>query len=445
MTGAEYWDVEDIEGAVASLRLKDGEVLEAREGFSRLFLIRAFHKGSWSYASTERESEVARLLARAQENAVRLARLVPKPYSLGDFVRARGGYKTPVRKNPANLGLAEKLARVKELLASAGRVKTEAGYSDSEERILLKTSEGLEAEQTIVRCGLSLTCIAKRAGDIQRMFVSERGTGGWEIVDSLGSGFAEDCGERARALLDAKAAPSGEMTVIMDPLLVGTFVHEALGHMAEADHIVNHDSVLEGKLGAQIGSPLVTIAEDKTLEGGYGTRGFDRDGAESERTVVIENGVLKNYLHSRNSAGKLGARSTANCWADFNNVRMSNTYALAGGTPFEEILKETKEGIYLVGSSGGTAMTADGYFNFAALEGFLVRNGSLANRVRDVALLGNTLEALRAVDFVGKESRIEAGICGKGGEWVPVGSGGPHFRTRAIVGGTSSAGEGTGR
>ncbi len=181
---------------------------------------------------------------------------------------------------------------------------------------------------------------------------------------------------------------------------------------------------------------MVSVTDDKTTPGGYGTFGFDRDGARAERTVLIENGVLKGYMNSRTSGGKLGLRSTGNCRGEFNQVRMSNTMFLAGDSSLEEMIRDTKKGVYMIGSSGGTALTINGTFNFAALEGYEIKNGRLGAHLKDVALMGNTLETLKSVDAVGRKTEPSSGTCGKSGEWVPVGSGGPHIRTVAVVGGT---------
>lgn len=432
----EYWDIEESEGSGTTIRAKNGEVTEAKDGLYSIARIRAFHRGAWAYSTSklsEREEKAS--LERACESAIRLSKIVKKRHSLGGFFPANASYKTKSKMNPADFSISEKLGKLKEILSGAKGVNTESGYSDSFGTIRLFTSEGLYASQELSSCGISLMCIAREGDNIQRSFQSKRKTGGYEVVDRLGASFGENCSRRAKALLSAKSPPAGKMTVIMDPRLVGTFVHEAVGHMAEADHIANGDSVLKGRLGEKIGSNLVTIVDDKTAPGGYGTRGFDRDGAKSERTAIIEKGVLSRYLQSRNSAGKVGGLSTGNSWSAFNNVRMSNTFALPGKNDFSEIVRETKEGVYLLGSMGGTAQTSDGTFNFSAMEGFLVKNGRLGERIRDVTLLGKTLETLESVDYVSKGFALEAGQCGKGGEWVPVGSGGPHFRARAVVGG----------
>lgn len=434
----DYWDIEEASGSLTALRLKNGEVIEAKDGFSRKFRIRAFHSGAWAYSETTEEGKKRELLKKTCESAEKLSRNLKagEKYSLGEFSKGKTGYRTPAKKDPEAIEIGKKLSKAKEILRGAKGVNTDLGYSDSKSKIALETSEGLFLEQEITICGIFLSCIAREGTLIQRAFDSRRETAGFEAVESLGADFGKECAKRAQSLLLAKSPPSGKMQVIMDPKLVGTFVHEAVGHMAEADHIANKDSVLRGKLGRKIGSSLVTIVDDKTLPRGYGTRGFDRDGAKSELTTIIKEGALLKYMQSRNSAGRTKGKSTGNSWAEYNNVRMSNTYALPGKTKFSEILKETREGVYLIGSSGGTAQTSDGTFNFAATEGFLIRKGELAGKIRDVSLLGKTLETLKSIDYSSDGLEIESGHCGKNGEWVPVGSGGPHFRATAVVGGT---------
>lgn len=440
----EYWDTEEASSVVTSVRVKDGSVVEAKTGSSSCVRVRAFFDGAWAYFSSDRKSDTKRLLGEAVRAARKLSLGIPKgeKHGLAEFVAGRNCWKTKVRIDPAGMSLDAKAGKMLEF-DSAARIKgnmvsTSVSYSDTASNILLKTSDGLELGQEIVRCGASINCIAREGGQLQNMFASERGSGGWEIVEGIDAGeFAGGTARRALSLLKAKAAPAGKSAVVLDPLLVGTFIHEALGHMAEGDHVAIHDSVLEGKVGKTIASPLVGVVDDKSAQGGYGTFGFDREGARAERTVLIENGVLKGYLNSRDSGGRLGLRSTGNCRGGFNQVRMSNTMFLPGDLSLEEIIQDTRKGVYMIGSSGGTALTVNGMFNFAALEGYEIRNGGLGAHLKDVALMGNTLEILRNVDAVGRDTKPSSGTCGKNGEWVPVGSGGPHIRTAAVVGGTN--------
>lgn len=439
----EYWDVEEVSSVATSVRVKDGTVIEAKTGGSSGVRVRAFCDGAWAYFSSAKPSDAVKLLATARGTARKLSLGIPKgdKCGLAEFVAGSKNWSTRLKRDPADVSLDSKAKLVLELDRAAiivrHNISTSTSYSDTTSEILLKTSDGLELEQKLVRCGAAISCIAREGGQLQSMFRSNRGSGGWEIAEGTDpSEFSVDTAKRAISLLKAKSAPAGKTAVILDPLIVGTFIHEALGHMAESDHVASHDSVLEGKLGETIASPLVSVTDDKTMPGGYGTFGFDRDGARAERTLLIGDGVLKGYMSSRTSGGKLGLRSTGNCRGEFNQVRMSNTNFLPGSSSVEEMIRETKKGVYLIGSSGGTALTINGMFNFAALEGYEIRNGRLGAHLKDVALMGNTLDTLRRVDAVGRKTKDSSGTCGKNGEWVPVGSSGPHIRTVAVVGGT---------
>lgn len=436
----EYWDVEEVSSVTTSIRVKDGSVVEAKTGDSSGVRVRAFCDGAWAYfSSPAKRGDAKKLLEKAKRVARKLSLGLRERHGLSEFVAGRNRWRTKLKIDPADIPLEAKVKRAVEL-DSAARIRsgisTSLSCSDTSSSVLLRTSEALELWQEIVRCGAAINCIAREGGQLQNMFASARGSGGWEIVDGINAEeFATGTARRAISLLKAKAAPAGKSVVVLDPLLVGTFIHEALGHMAEGDHVATHDSVLEGRIGKTIASRLVDVADDKTVPGGYGTFGFDRDGARAERTVLIENGVLKGYLNSRDSGGQLGLRSTGNCRGEFNQVRMSNTVFLPGEMSLEEMIKDTKKGVYMIGSSGGTALTVNGTFNFAALEGYEIRNGRLGAHLKDVALMGNTLDILRRVDAVGRDGKPSSGTCGKNGEWVPVGSAGPHIRTMAVVGG----------
>lgn len=437
----EYWDVEEVSSVTTSIRVKDGHIIEAKTGGSGGVRVRAFCDGAWAYfSSSAKKGDAGKLLEKARSVARKLSLGLRERHGLSEFVAGRNRWRTKLKVDPAGIPIEAKVKRALEL-DSAARIKsnisTSVSCSDTSSSVSLRTSEGLELGQEIVRCGAAINCVAREGGALQSMFRSNRGSGGWEIVEGIDAGeFATDTARRALSLLKAKAAPAGKSVVVLDPLLVGTFIHEALGHMAEGDHVAMHDSVLEGRMDHTIASPLVSVTDDKTAPGGYGTFGFDREGARAERTVLIENGILKGYLNSRDSGGQLGLRSTGNCRGEFNQVRMSNTLFLPGDLSLEEMIKDTKKGVYLIGSSGGTALTLNGTFNFAALEGYEIRNGRLGAHLKDVALMGNTLEILRNVDAVGRDAKPGSGTCGKNGEWVPVGSAGPHIRTVAVVGGT---------
>ena len=438
MVECEYWDRQAFSVDSTSVEIRDGKVFDVSSAKLEEFRLRAFHRGAWAFLSTSFPEKVGEELEKVRKMAVRLSRHV-KRHRLGP-AEAGGKFFQKVSVDPSGVSFEEKMRKAVEL-EKAGRIapnlNTVLNYSDNCSSQLLTTSEGVESEQKNFICGAFLLSIAREGNLLQRNFRSRRMTGGWEVVRDLDESFSAECSQKALDLLRAKPAPSGEMTVIMDPELLGTFIHEALGHACEGDIVANKESILRGKIGKKIAPENVTVGDDARIEGGFGSFGLDRDGTCGGKTVLVEKGRLVSYLNSRDSAGKLGQESTGTCRGKFNQVRMSNTVMERGDSSLEEMVRETKRGVYMRGSTGGQVSPASGDFNFAAVDGYLVEKGEIKERLRDVMLIGNTLKILGKTDLVGKDFGLKSGVCGKGGEWVPVGSGGPTVRTVALVGGKS--------
>ncbi len=296
-------------------------------------------------------------------------------------------------------------------------------------------ADGRVVVQEIPMTKLVVTAIASRNGRMETATEVVAGLGGWEVAGQLTEEKIAGNARLAKDLLDAKAPKGGRQKVVVDPDFAGVLAHEAFGHAAEADHVVAGASILEGKIGRRVASPLVSIVDDATFSGGFGTYGFDRDGVAAQRNVIVDGGVLKTYLHNRQSAGQLGAESTGNCRGRNGQIRMSNTFFSPGELDFEEVLEDLGNGYLLIGSKGGTTSPATGFFNFTAKYGRQVVNGELGDVVRGASLLGSTLETLMKVDAVSKDFRLRPGSCGKGGEWVRVSVGGPYLKTEATIGG----------
>jgi TldD protein len=227
---------------------------------------------------------------------------------------------------------------------------------------------------------------------------------------------------------------------VADQDLTGVLVHEALGHACEADAILGGDSILEGSMGKKIASELVTIYDDPTIRGAFGSYPFDDEGVRTRRKVLVEDGVLREFLHSRTTAQRLGMAPNGSARAESYSarplVRMSNTFMAGGDRKLEELLEGIKLGVYAKGSRGGQVDTAKGTFQFNAQEAFLIEKGRITAPLRDLSLSGETLRMLADVVALADDSRVgDPGYCGKG-QWVPVGDGGPHMRVKqAVVGG----------
>lgn len=378
----------------------------------------------------------ARALARHGHEKVELAEVKART--------ARVEWKP--KKDPAKVSLEDKAELLREMDDRARRQKeirsVTGAYSDSVQWQRFASSEGAEVTTQVTRTFASLTMTAQRGGKRSSRKARSGGTGGFELAAPALARVQEAAASAVR-LLDAKRAPGGRMTLVADPELVGVFAHEAVGHACEADSVLAGDSILRGFLGKDLGSPLVTILDDPTLPGKYGSFPFDDEGVEAKPRLLVEKGVLRGYLSDRTTAKKLGipanGAARAEDYASRPLVRMSNTYLANGDHGFDELLEGVDRGIYAKGSRGGQVDTAKGTFAFSAQEAFLIERGRITAPLRDVGLTGFILETLRNVEKVGDDLALrDPGMCGKG-QYVPVGDGGPHVRIRDVVIGGANA------
>jgi len=245
--------------------------------------------------------------------------------------------------------------------------------------------------------------------------------------------------EELKLMSRARHAPAGRMPVILDPELAGVFFHEAVGHACEGDAILEGTSVLRGKLGRKIASEIVTLYDDPTQKG-FGYFPLDDEGIKARRRTLIEKGVLKDYLHSRESAAKLRGipgNGRAESAAHLPLPRMSNTILEKGDSNFKEMLEEMKDGVYMKGSIGGVVEPSHGFFLFSAKYGFLVRKGEITEPIKGVSLSGDILKTLKDIVLIGKRRYwVGSGYCGKLGQTVPVDQKMPFVLLReAVVGG----------
>ena len=435
----EYADIRAGTSRTSSILMKDGNLQEVKSGRASGFRVRVLRNGSWGFAFTDEPSQLPEMALKAIKMAGSLR---------GDVQVGSGAPsvdKTRVRSSrpPSDVPADEKRALVSDAHYAAsvdGVVSTTVSYVDMESSSVFLNSEGSLIEMDETRVALFLNAVASDGSGIQFGHKSCGGTGGFEIleredIEELG----RRAGEKAVRLLRASPPPSGRFDIVTDPELTGVFIHEALGHAAEADLILQGDSILEGKLGERIASEGVTIIDDPTVEG-FGSYSYDAEGVRAAETVLVENGVLTSLLNSRETAFKLGLEPSGNARSAIGDqpiVRMSNTYLKPGDLSFDELIEDIRNGVYLRGSRGGQVDTGKGIFQFNAAESFRIRDGEIAEPVKDVSLSGNVLETLKNVDGVGSDFRLGIGFCGKSGQSVPVGDGGPHVRIRnAMVGGT---------
>jgi TldD protein len=441
MQDIKFYDCRVIEGSSTSVILDNGKIEEISRNFTKGAGIRALCGGSWGYTAVEGDIDLKSGVQAASKLAFSMNASTPKE---GVELAAIGSPEVKnlpeIRIDPRDITIEEKvdlLKSIEERAKLAGVHSTKVTYLESEFKVEYRTSEGLECEYELLNVGFAVSAVASENGVYQAGRESRFGYG-YELFEKENVlELAEKAGKTALELLKAKTPKGGEMPVVLDQELAGVFAHEAVGHASEADLVLEGDSILENRIGEQIASPLITIIDDPTLHE-FGYYPFDAEGSQAKRTEIIREGVLNSYLHSRETAAKLGG-TPGNCRAQGYSmpvVRMSNTFIDNGDSKFEEMLEEVRDGMYLVGSRGGQVNTGEGIFQFNAEKGYIIKNGELKELVRDVSLSGKTLEILNDVALVGNDLKMNSGRCGKAGQLVPVSDGSPHIAiSKALVGG----------
>lgn len=435
----EFHDIRILRGSRTRIVLDNGKLEEISQAPFQGAAVRALYGGAWGFVTTDRvdglveEIDLAKRIARkiGRHEELRLAE-APAGKSIA----------VSVKKDPKDLSLEEKVALLREIEDAAkviGVSSTQAVYSELELKAHYSNSEGLDLESKTTRMGFMVSAVAHRNGLYQTDGEGRAGVGGLELFDREDPvALARVVGETAVLLLDAQAPKGGTYPVVLDQELAGVFVHEAVGHATEGDIILEGDSCLEGKLGEKIASTLVTVKDDPSLMlNGYYP--FDDEGSLAQETVLVEKGILRSFLNSRETAARLGGvpRNARSEGLDRPVVRMSNTYIANGDWKLEEILEELGSGVYLAGSRGGQVSTGEGVFQFNAKSGYLVEDGEKTKLLRDVSLSGKILETLLHVKAVGNDLKYNSGRCGKSGQLVPVSDGSPHLLVaQATVGGT---------
>ena len=305
----------------------------------------------------------------------------------------------------------------------------------------LVNSFGSELKWEEVRARLIGQPIASDGTRTELFYNIVDGSKGFEMFKSLDiDEMGRYCGKEALSMLSAKKCPSGEQVCISDPWVSGLLAHEVMGHASEADEIIKKRSFLTTVVGKKVASDLITMVDDGTVDGPYGSITFDDEGTPSSRTTIIENGVYKGYMHSLETAAEMGVHPTGNGRAQdpFRRVfvRMTNTFFEAGDWTLKEMLEDVKFGVLTDKVISGMEDPVGGGFEGKALRGFLIENGKITDVLRSFTLTGKALEILRTTDAVGKDIKFAGGNCGKGNEdMVPVSDGGPYCRSRIILGG----------
>jgi TldD protein len=311
-------------------------------------------------------------------------------------------------------------------------------YREHCQEILIATSAGEVIEDTRQYLTAMVHIVASDGVTVQTGYESVGGLTGMEIFDVEPLEIAaEKATRRALMMLTARKAPAGRMAVVLSSDAGGTMIHEAIGHGLEADLAQSGLSVYSGKVGQQIASPLVTVVDDATLPGKRGSFRVDDEGTKAQRTVLVEQGILKTYLYDRLTAMKDGTLSTGNGRRESYRhrpiPRMTNTMIEPGATKPADILKATQTGLFVRKMGGGQVNTVNGDFVFEVSEGYLIKNGRIGDPVRGATLVGNGPNILMSIDLVGSDLGFSIGTCGKDGQGSPVSDAQPTLRIPEIT------------
>lgn len=392
--------------------------------------------------------------ATSQKDILSLADRLSGSIRGGGDVTPAGSYRLQpkvelgVHVSPETVRSARKVALVREADKAARGVDSRVRqvrvvYSDRHQRLFMANSDGLLVEEERTYILFAVQVVAGEKGLIQTGYEPVAGLRGFEIFDTVDPvQVAETAARRAIRNLEAREAPVGVMPAVLSSEAGGTMIHEAVGHGLEADLALEGLSVYSGRLGDTVASPLVTVVDDATLLGRRGSFGYDDEGVPAQKTVLIEQGVLKGYLCDRLYAMRFGGRSTGNgrreSYKHHPVVRMSNTLLASGKDLPETILRDTAEGVFVKKMGGGQVNTANGDFVFEVSEGYLIRNGQIGDPIRGATLTGNGPKVLASIDRVGNDLGFGIGTCGKDGQGVPISDAQPTLRIpEIVVGGTS--------
>jgi TldD protein len=449
--GAEYADVRIENASGTNIVVMDGKTKTMSAQHESGCGLRAFVGGAWGFSSSNLLTKTS--LKDAAESAVRMAKAarskVKFKYDIksGKAVIANEEYRC--KELPSEVPIEEKVSFVLSLDRSMSSLdarisSTNARYDDLEVDRVVANSFGTEVSSierwTLAAC----SAWASSEGIIQHGHSSVGNVGGYELMrGDPAAKLGVEAASQGLRLLDSKPAPAGKFTCILDNKMTGMVAHEAFGHACEADGILSSSSVLEGRVGKKVAHESISMFDDPTIKNTFGHFSFDWEGVRARKHTLIEDGVLKGFLHNIETSSRMGeepngaARSQG--YSSPPIIRMSNTFIGRGDIKKEELFEEVKNGLLIQGSQYGYVEPAKGQFMFKCDEAYDVVKGDIGQRYRDASLSGVILEVLQNIAGVANDFVLgDPGYCGKNGQNARVTDGGPHICvTDMVVGGLS--------
>lgn len=456
--GAEFAEIFVEDRHSRSLASEDGRVDQVISGGQCGAGIRIRRNGATAFAFTEELHDAS--LLQAVRTAAGAVSLQPEGKTISVNLNPRPVSQSvtnpsPVDTDPRTIPIEDKVAFLERMDRAAHSAdpmisQVTAVYFESHHHIKIANSYGFIAEDERCRVRLRAQAIASR-GEVSHQGFGSWGpgkTGGYEQFDAMPSPeeIATEAARQAIVLLEAGPAPSGRLPLVVTNGVGGILVHEACGHGLEGDVVSRSGSVYSGRLGQRVAPSCVTVVDDGSMTGEWGSGTFDDEGHPCRRNVLIDEGHLASFMHDATTADREGVNPTGNGRrASFRHLpmpRMTNTYVAPGSYHPEEIIGATDYGIYARSFGGGVADMATGMFSFTVREGYVIRNGRIEHPVTGVTIVGNGPEVLEQVDMVGNDLALAPVICGKDGQKAMVCVGQPTLRIREVtIGGSSKEDE----
>ena len=446
-TGGTFAEVFAENTARNAIQLQNGIVEKAQAGIDFGVGIRIFNGMTCVYAYTNDASRenLVKVASNAAAVIGKNAIAAPAPFTVLNYDKTHliRTMFAPEQKKPVVDMLR---AAASNATSYDSRItQTSCSYADVVQEVLIANSDGLWAEDTRVRTRSSIQATASSATEKQTGSESPGACMGFEFYDTFDfPALGKNAAECALTMLLAKPCPSGRMPVIIDNGFGGVIFHEACGHALEATSVAKQSSIFTGKIGEAIASPAVSARDDGTIANAWGSIHIDDEGTPARNNLLIENGVLKGFLVDRLNGLRMGMPSTGSSRRESYRYaptsRMTNTFICAGTEKAADIIADTETALYAKKMGGGSVQPTTGDFNFAVLEGYLIRNGKITEPVRGATLIGKGAEVLFQIDRVADNLATAQGMCGSLSGSVPTDVGQPLIRVKEItVGGRDNA------
>lgn len=439
LKGAEFVEIFAEDKLTGNIKTVAGLVEDSLSGRDYGVGIRIINglKSIYAYTNDTLEDNMVRLASKAAQSM--------KEGSSRELVFNKKGtpeYNT-VDKLLSSTPRAEKLELLKRAYASAKGysnliTQVTASYMEEEQDILIANSEGLWIIDKRVRTRFAVASVASLNGEMQQGYNAPGASMGFEFYSiNPVEKIAEEASRIAVEMIHGEYSPSGMMPVVIDNGFGGVLFHEACGHALEASFVSKGVSAFGGKLGELVASPLVTAIDDGTIANGWGTTGIDDEGIPTRRNILIENGVLKSYLVDKLNGKRMDMESTGSArrqsYRFSPTSRMNNTFIANGDMDPMDIISNTEYGLYAKSLGGGSVDPATGDFNFAVMEGYLIKNGRLTKPLRGATIVGNGVKVLELIDAVGNNLALGQGMCGAESGSIPANVGQPMIRVSSLT------------